>query len=189
MFYNSFGLDKAVLLDGTTRMTCKGKSIKQLVRLGTFSEYIVVPELLVVKVSARTTQPVQDLTWFKKTLQPNPAGLRTPLNLDNGHLFHAQSTDSHRKSTSLIWTLHYQVCAVIDLPFLKVIKTFSWQHVHVRSATEHWMIRRRQFQTTLAQCIKQVMQRTVLIKKCSNRRAMFLVFSWIWSAEWRVCEG
>ena len=55
MFYNSFRLDKAVLLDGTTRMTCKGKSIKQLLRLGTFSEYIVVPELLVVKVSARNT--------------------------------------------------------------------------------------------------------------------------------------
>ncbi|CAH3022471.1 unnamed protein product, partial [Porites evermanni] len=47
---SSFALDKAVLLDGTTRMTCKGKSIKQLTRLGTFSEYIVVPEILVVKI-------------------------------------------------------------------------------------------------------------------------------------------
>ena len=55
MFHNSFALDKAVLLDGTTRVTCKGKSIKQLTRLGTFSEYIVVPEILVVKVGAGTT--------------------------------------------------------------------------------------------------------------------------------------
>ena len=39
------------MLDGTSRLTCKGKSIKQLARLGTFSEYIVVPEMLVVKVS------------------------------------------------------------------------------------------------------------------------------------------
>ncbi|CAH3192979.1 unnamed protein product, partial [Porites evermanni] len=54
---SSFALDKAVLLDGTTRMTCKGKSIKQVTRLGTFSEYIVVPELLVVKVGAGTSQP------------------------------------------------------------------------------------------------------------------------------------
>ena len=47
----SFGFDKAEMLDGTTRLTCKGKSIKQLARLGTFSEYIVVPEMLIVKVS------------------------------------------------------------------------------------------------------------------------------------------
>ena len=110
-----------------------------------------------------TTQPVQGLTCFKRTLQSNPAGLRTPINAGNGHLFYAQSTDSHRKTTSLMRILHCQVCAVIDLSFLKVIKTFSWQHVHVPSATVHRMIRRRQFQTTLA-CIKQVMQRTVLIK-------------------------
>ena len=89
--------------------------------------------------------------------------MRTPINAGNGHLFHAQLTDSHRKSTSLMRILHCQVCAVIDSSFLKVIKTFSWQHVHVPSATVHRMIRRRQFQTTLA-CIKQVMQRTVLIK-------------------------
>ena len=78
MFNNSFALDKAVLLDGTTRVTCKGKSIKQLTRLGTFSEYIVVPEILVVKVGAGTTQPVQGLTCFKRTLQSNLAGLRQP---------------------------------------------------------------------------------------------------------------
>ena len=82
MFHNSFALDKAVLLDGTTRMTCKGKSIKQLTRLGTFSEYIVVPEILVVKVGTGTTQPVQGFTCFKRTLQSNLAGLRHPLNTD-----------------------------------------------------------------------------------------------------------
>ena len=53
----SFGFDKAEMLDGTTRLTCKGKSIKQLARLGTFSEYIVVPEMLVVKVSG--TKPCE----------------------------------------------------------------------------------------------------------------------------------
>ena len=89
--------------------------------------------------------------------------IRTPINAGNGHLFHAQSTDSHRKSTSLKRILHCQVCEVIDLSFLKVIKTFSWQHVHVPSATVHRKIRRRQFPTTLA-CIKQVMQRTDLDK-------------------------
>ena len=46
--------------------------------------------------------------------------MRTPINVDNGHLFLAQSTDSHRKSTSLMWTLHYQLYVVINLSFLKV---------------------------------------------------------------------
>ena len=46
--------------------------------------------------------------------------IRTPINVDNGHLFLAQSTDSHRKSTSLMWTLHYQLYVVINLSFLKV---------------------------------------------------------------------
>ena len=46
--------------------------------------------------------------------------IRTPVNVDNRHLFLAQSTDSHRKTTSLMRTLHYQLCAVISLSFLKV---------------------------------------------------------------------
>ena len=46
--------------------------------------------------------------------------IRTPINVDNGHLFLAQSTDSHRKSTLLMWTLHYQLYVVINLSFLKV---------------------------------------------------------------------
>ena len=32
-----------------------------------------------------------------------------------GHLFLAQSTNSHRRPTLLMRTLHYQTCAVIDL--------------------------------------------------------------------------
>ena len=42
-----------------------------------------------------------------------------PVNADNRHLFLAQSTDSRRKTTSLMQTLHYQLCAVISLSFLK----------------------------------------------------------------------
>ena len=42
-------------------------------------------------------------------------------NADNVHLFLAQSTNSHRKSNSLILTLHYQLCVVIiNLSFFKV---------------------------------------------------------------------
>ena len=44
----------------------------------------------------------------------------TPINADNGHLFLAQSTNSHRQSTLLMWTLHYQLYVVINLSFLKV---------------------------------------------------------------------
>ena len=43
-----------------------------------------------------------------------------PVNTYNGHLFLAQSTDSHRKLTSLMRTLHHQLCA--DFSFLKVKK-------------------------------------------------------------------
>ena len=49
--------------------------------------------------------------------------IRTPINADNGHLFLAQSTNSHRQSTLLMWTLHYQhyqLYVVINLSFLKV---------------------------------------------------------------------
>ena len=42
----------------------------------------------------------------------------TPLNADNGPLFLAQSTDSHRRSFSLMLTLHCQLCALkIPFPF------------------------------------------------------------------------
>ena len=42
---------------------------------------------------------------------------RTPFEVDNGHLFLTQSTDSHTKSTSLMQLLYCQLCAVIDLSF------------------------------------------------------------------------
>ena len=54
-----------------------------------------------------------------------------------GNLFFVQSTNSHRKSNSLMRKLNYQLCAVIDLSFLKVKKTFSRQRVDVPSATVH----------------------------------------------------
>ena len=46
--------------------------------------------------------------------------IRTPVNANNRQLFLAQSTDSHRKTTSLMRTLHYHLCALISLSFLKV---------------------------------------------------------------------
>jgi len=42
---------KGVMLDGTTRFTCKGKPLYQFMRMGTFSEYTVVPEAGVVKIA------------------------------------------------------------------------------------------------------------------------------------------
>ena len=51
--------------------------------------------------------------WGKKalTFSLNSTRLiRTPVNADNGHLFLAQSTNSHRKPTLLMRTSHYQVC-------------------------------------------------------------------------------
>ena len=43
----------------------------------------------------------------------------TPLNADNGPLFLAQSTDSHRRSISLMLTLHCQLCAVKYISLFK----------------------------------------------------------------------
>ena len=79
MFHNSFALDKAVLLDGTTRVTCKGKSIKQLTRLGTFSEYIVVPEILVVKVRrCRDYSTCARFDLFQKNTTVKPGRFTPP---------------------------------------------------------------------------------------------------------------
>ena len=62
------------------------------------------------------------LTFFLNSTRFNLAQLiRTPVNEDNGHLFLAQSTrNSYRKPTSLMPTLHYNLCAVIDLSFWMV---------------------------------------------------------------------
>lgn len=72
----------------------------------------------------------------------------TPVNADNRYLFLAQSTDSHRKTT----TLHYQQCAVISLSFLKVKNL----QLTAFRCSQHY--------SSLVQTIfgiKQVMQRTV----------------------------
>ena len=85
-----------------------------------------------------------------------PWGIRKPLHflyiqptLD-GHLLLAQSTDSHRKSTSLMWTLHYPLCALIDPSFLKGKKTLTAFRLPQCYRTSDKMICRRQFQTILA---------------------------------------
>ena len=76
-----------------------------------------------------------------------------PLNTDtrwcgNEHLFLCQSTNySHRKPTSLMRTLLYQLCAVIDLSFLKV-KNPSFDSMSMFPAlpyTADMTICRRQF--------------------------------------------
>ena len=41
---------------------------------------------------------------------------------DKGHYFLAQLSDSHWKSTIVMWTLHNQLCIVINVSFLKVKK-------------------------------------------------------------------
>ena len=48
----------------------------------------------------------------------------TPINVDNEQLLHVQSTDSHRKSTSLMPTPHCKLCepSVIQIDLLKVKK-------------------------------------------------------------------
>ena len=44
----------------------------------------------------------------------------TPVNAENGHIFLTQTTNFHRKPTSLMRTLRNQLCAVIDLSSLNV---------------------------------------------------------------------
>ena len=57
------------------------------------------------------------------TLSQNSTRLiRTPVDTDNRHLFLPQSTDSHRKPTSPMRTLHHQLCAVTDLSLLEARK-------------------------------------------------------------------
>ena len=58
--------------------------------------------------------------WIAHALSQNDSTrlMQTPINMDNGHLFLAQSTNSHRKTTSLMQTLHFQLNTVINRPFL-----------------------------------------------------------------------
>ena len=44
----------------------------------------------------------------------------TPINVWQQTLVSCQSTDSHKKQTLLMQTIHYQLCAVINLSFWKV---------------------------------------------------------------------
>ena len=77
--------------------------------------------------------------------------IRTLVYTYNGHQFLAQSTDSHRKSTSLMRTLHYVLLAVIDFSFLKVKSPqLIACRCSQRYSTPHTMICRHQFQTILA---------------------------------------
>ena len=88
----------------------------------------------------------------------------TPVNIDNGHLFLVQPTDSQRRSTSLMRTLHYVLCAVIDLSFLKEKDLqLTVCRCSQRYSTTDRMILRRQFQTSLPS--KELCrERTVFIK-------------------------
>ena len=106
---------------------------------------------------------------------------RTRVNTNNGYLFLAQSTDSQRRSTSLMRTLYYELCAVIDLSFLKEKDLqLTVCRCSQRYSTPNRMIFRRQFQTSLAS--KELWsERTVFIKLGLDER--FLSPSWMWSAK------
>lgn len=49
---NSILPSSGLMLDGTSRFTCKGEKIYHSFRTSTFSEYTVVPEISVVKIDA-----------------------------------------------------------------------------------------------------------------------------------------
>ena len=49
----------------------------------------------------------------------------TLVNGENGHSILAQSTNSHRKPATLMRTFRYQLCAVIDLSFVKARNPLS----------------------------------------------------------------
>ena len=58
--------------------------------------------------------------WIAHTFSQSDStrSMQTPINMDNGHLFLAQSTNSHRKPTLLMQILHFQLNTVINRPFL-----------------------------------------------------------------------
>ena len=100
------------MLDGTTRLTCKGKSLKQLARLGTFSEYIVVPEMLVVKpvgLNLVSIDLFQKTSWLFKTthdklkhFQPLVTGytFKFKFKFIYSHLFNYNTTTIREKKRS-----------------------------------------------------------------------------------------
>jgi len=62
------------------------------------------------------------VAWESPYISQNSTRFKwTPVDTDNRHLFLAQPTDSHRKLTLLMQTLHYQL-SVIDVSFLSVEK-------------------------------------------------------------------
>ena len=99
----------------------------------------VTKKVLVFRKVARSCSLTKKLLKILKVPKKLPSRICKGLllNADNGHFFLAQSTDSHRKSTSLMQTLDYQLCAVIDLSFLKVKRPSVDSTVDVTSATVH----------------------------------------------------
>ena len=91
-------------------------------------------------------QTVSFVSWESPYIfsKSNPLNADTPINAENGDLYLAQSTDFHRKATSIlsiIRALHCQLCTVIDLSFLKV-KNIS---LDIMSSTPDKMNCSRQF--------------------------------------------
>ena len=76
----------------------------------------------------------------------------TPVNTDNVRLFLAQSTDSQRKSSSLMRTLHYQLCALIEPSSSNVKKKPSADSISMFQAysTQDRVNCRCPFQTIMA---------------------------------------
>ena len=96
-------------------------------------------KVLVFRKVARSCSLTKKLLKILKVPKKLPSRIYKGLllNADNGHFFLAQSTDSHRKSTSLMQTLDYQLWTVIDLSFLKVKRPSVESTVDVTSATVH----------------------------------------------------
>ena len=99
----------------------------------------ITKKVLVFRKVARSCSLTKKLLKILKVPKKLPSRIYKGLllNADNGHFFLAQSTDSHRKSTSLMQTLDYQLWTVIDLSFLKVKRPSVESTVDVTSATVH----------------------------------------------------
>ena len=76
--------------------------------------------------------------WIAHTFSQNDSTrlMQTPFNIDNGRLFLAQSTNSHKKPTSQMQTLLFQLNTAINRPFLfEGRDTSSCLHVDDPSST------------------------------------------------------
>lgn len=59
--------------DGTSRFTCKGQTIYHFMGTSTFSEYTVLPEISLAKISPEAPlEKVGQETWGTRSLRSSP---------------------------------------------------------------------------------------------------------------------